>query len=70
VVDRPRGESHGSDTRTEAPPRLGNRQSEANGAAIAVIPFLLPPPKNPCPRKGQKASQADVAGSTPVARSS
>ena len=34
-----------------------------------VIPFLLPPPKNPCPQGPRKLPKLDVAGSTPVARS-
>jgi len=27
-------------------------------SAYCVIPFLLPPPKNPCPARAEKASQA------------
>src|SRR2546426_11352145 len=37
---------------------LGNRQSAANAGPYCVIPFLLPPPKNPCPARAEKASQA------------
>ena len=35
--------------------RIANRNASR---AYCVIPFLLPPPKNPCPARAQKASQA------------
>jgi len=62
------GREHGSDTRTELHHgwEIANR---ANGALLR-IPFLLPPPKNPCPARARKLPKLDVAGSTPVARSS
>src|SRR5262249_1240350 len=35
----------------------------------SVIPFLLPPPKNPCATRAQKAPQAGRRRFDPVARS-
>src|SRR5690349_21977523 len=32
--------------------------NRARTERYCVIPFLLPPPKNPCPARAQKASQA------------
>jgi len=51
------GESHGSDTRTELHHgwEIANRKRTER---YCVIPFLLPPPKNPCPTRAKKASQA------------
>ena len=51
------GESHGSDTRTELHHgwEIANRKRTER---YCVIPFLLPPPKNPCPARAKKASQA------------
>src|SRR5882724_2430157 len=34
------------------------RSKTAASPAYCVIPFLLPPPKNPCPTRAEKASQA------------
>src|SRR5215475_4238162 len=45
-----------SDRQWALPP-WENRQSEGP-ELYCVILFLLPPPKNPCPTRAQKASQA------------
>src|SRR5439155_862848 len=46
--------------RRAIPPGGGRRNCRKLTAAPAycVIPFLLPPPKNPCPTRAKKASQA------------
>jgi len=63
------GESHGSDTRTELHHgwEIANRKRTER---YCVIPFLLPPPKTLAPQGPRKLPKLDVAGSTPVARSS
>src|SRR5437899_1490288 len=46
--------------RRATPPGGGRRNCRKVTASpeYCVIPFLLPPPKNPCPARAQKASQA------------
>src|SRR5439155_16485808 len=49
----------GTRQRVNRPSRFG-QESRISGVAerYCVIPFLLPPPKNPCPARAEKASQA------------
>src|SRR5207249_5712417 len=56
--------------RRAIPPGGGRRNCRKLIAApeYCVIPFLLPPPKNPCPTRAKKAPKLDVADSPPVAR--
>src|SRR5438876_9475754 len=49
------GEDEDRTLQGERPPALRNA---LRSAQYCVIPFLLPPPKNPCPARAQKASQA------------
>jgi hypothetical protein len=56
-------------TRNGAPPRLGSRQSEANGTVLRH-PISATAAEKPLSHQGpRKLPKLDVAGSTPVARS-